>query len=151
MSTTKRRGAAPWVLLLLVVPLLEIFVVSQVGSAIGVWRTLALLFVSGALGVWLVAREGRKAWRSLREAVAQGLAPTRELADGALVLLGGALLVFPGFVTDVLGLFLVLPVTRPLARRALTAVVGRRVVVVPDVRHPGSSGGGPVVRGDVVD
>ncbi|MGN0062971.1 MAG: FxsA family protein [Nocardioides sp.] len=151
MTGTKRRGGAPWVLLLLVVPLLEIFVIAQVGSAIGVWWTLALLVVSGALGVWLVAREGRRAWRSLRTAVQQGLTPARELADGALVLIGGALLVFPGFVTDVLGLVLVLPFTRPLARGLLTAAIGRRFAVIPDVRRPGPSGSGPVVRGDVVD
>lgn len=151
MTSTRRRGAAPWVLLLLVVPLLEIFVASQVGNAIGVWWTLALLAASAAIGIWLVGREGRRAWRSLRSAVDQGLTPTKELADGVLVLIGGALLVFPGFVTDVLGLVAILPLTRPVTRRVLTGVVGRRVVVVPNARRPGSPGDGPVVQGDVVD
>ncbi|GAA1450299.1 hypothetical protein GCM10009641_82440 [Mycobacterium cookii] len=90
--------------------------------------------------------------------------PAREMADGALILIGGTLMLSPGFLLDLLGIILILPFTRPVARRLLTSVVERRLVVVPgsglggfpgapswDARRPGPGAEGPVVRGDVVD
>lgn len=154
-----RRARTPigWLLLLLFLgmPLLEVYVIIQVGQTIGAPWTIALLIAVGVLGVWLVRREGRRAWSGLRRAVESGRMPARELADAALVLIGGTLMVTPGFVTDVVALFLIVPVTRPLARRALTALVARRVVVPPG---PGNRSGrrrrpddGDVVSGEVVD
>ena len=118
----------PLLLLLLFVgvPILEIYLILQVGSLIGVVPTVVLLVLESVLGAWLVKREGRRAWEALRTAVRTGSLPGRELADAALVLVGGTLLLTPGFATDVVGFFFVLPVTRPLARRALTAVIARR-------------------------
>lgn len=112
--------------LFVAVPILEIYVILQVGSLIGAVPTVLLLIVESILGAWIVKREGRRAWEALRNAVRTGSLPGRELADAALVLVGGTLLLTPGFVTDVVGFFFVLPVTRPLARRALTAVLARR-------------------------
>jgi UPF0716 protein FxsA len=120
----------PWGLLaaaLLVVPILEIYVIIQVGQVIGGWQTILLLVVESALGAWIVKREGKRAWAALQLAFRTGRLPTRELSDAALVLVGGTLLLTPGFVSDVAGFFLVLPVTRPLARRALAWMVARRV------------------------
>jgi len=120
----------PWTWLaagLLVVPILEIYVIIQVGQLIGGWETLALLVVESALGAWIVKREGRRAWEALSTAFGTGRLPTRELADAALVLVGGTLLLTPGFVTDVFGFFFVLPFTRPLARRALAWLAARHV------------------------
>jgi UPF0716 protein FxsA len=114
----------------IVVPIAEIAVVVKVGSLIGVVPTVVLLLAESLLGAWIVKREGGRAWRALREAVGSGRMPDRELADGALVLVGGTLLLTPGFITDVVGFFLVLPFTRPLARAALYAVLARRVHVV---------------------
>ncbi len=115
-------------LALLVVPIVEIYVIIQVGQVIGGWPTVALLIVESAFGAWLIKREGRRAWAALNSAFETGKMPGRELADGALVLIGGTLLLTPGFVTDIFGFFFVLPFTRPLARRALTAFLGRRIV-----------------------
>ncbi|WP_405058836.1 FxsA family protein [Kribbella sp. NBC_01505] len=114
-------------LALLLVPIVEIYVIIQVGQVIGGWPTVALLIVESALGAWLIKREGRRAWAALQASFETGKMPGRELADGALVLIGGTLLLTPGFVTDIFGFFFVLPFTRPLARRALTAFLGRRV------------------------
>ena len=80
-----------------------------------------------ALGAWLVKREGRRAWEALQETLETGQLPGQELADAALVLVGGTLLLTPGFVTDIFGFFFVLPFTRPLAREAALKPV-RRVV-----------------------
>ena len=132
------------------VPLAEIYVLIQVGQVIGVWWTILLLVADSILGTWLIRREGGRAWRALQTALSSGRMPAKELADGALILIGGTLMLAPGFVTDAFGILLILPVTRPVARRLLTTVVARRLVVVPpSSRRP--PGDGPVVPGEVVD
>lgn len=117
-----------WALLVafLVVPVVEIYVIVQVGQLIGAGPTIVLLLLESLLGAWIVKREGARAWRALQEAVRSGRLPSRQLADAALVLVGGTLLLTPGFVTDVVGFFVVLPPTRPLARRLLGLLVARR-------------------------
>jgi len=145
------------VLLFVVVPLAEIYLLIQVGQVIGGWWTVLLLLATGLLGGFLVKREGAKAWRALTDALAAHRMPARELADGALVLVGGTLLLTPGLLTDVAGAFCILPFTRPLARRALTRVVTRRLsgavttaYTGPQARQrPGTDES--VVRGEVVD
>ncbi len=140
------------------IPLLEIFVLVQVGQVIGPWWTILLLVVSGVLGTWLIRREGGRAWRALSEALQTGRMPARELADGALILVGGTLMLAPGFVTDALGMLLILPVTRPVARTVLTRVVTRGLLGAglstpprPGTpRRPGTAGG-KVIQGEVVD
>lgn len=136
----------------LVVPLAEIAVIVQVGRVIGALPTVALLIVESALGAWIVKREGRRAWDALRGALGTGRLPSRELADAALVLVGGTLLLTPGFVTDVAGAFLVLPVTRPAARRLLAVLVARRArrlaMRTPVVRRRGP---GVVIDGSLAD
>ena len=111
----------------LVVPIAEIWLLIQVGQVIGGWQTVGLLILAGLLGAWLVRREGRRTWRAVQEALAAGRIPDRELIDGALVVAGGTLLVTPGFLSDLLGVFFVLPATRPLARRAISWFFARRV------------------------
>ncbi|MDQ1625289.1 MAG: protein FxsA [Actinomycetota bacterium] len=110
----------------LIVPIAEIYVIVQVGQQIGALPTIALLLMESAIGAWLVKREGRRAWRALRDAVGTGRLPSRELSDAALILVGGTLLLTPGFLSDIVGFFFILPVTRPLARRMLSGIVARR-------------------------
>jgi UPF0716 protein FxsA len=112
--------------LFIVVPIVEIYVIIQVGQAIGAVPTVLLLVVESLLGAWIVRREGRRAWEALRDTVQAGTIPGTELIDAALVLIGGTLLLTPGFVTDVFGFFLVLPFTRPIARRLVQVEVNRR-------------------------
>jgi len=113
---------------LLVVPVAEIALIVAVGTVIGGWQTIALLLVESALGAYLVKREGRRSWRALRVALNTGQMPGLELADAALVLIGGTLLLTPGFLTDIVGFFFILPFTRPITRRWLQGVVERRLV-----------------------
>jgi UPF0716 protein FxsA len=110
-------------------PLIEIFVAVKVAEAIGVLWTVLLLMAGWPLGIWAMRTQGRAAWRRLGDAVAMGRAPGREVLDGALVLGGGALLLVPGFVTDVLGLALVLAPTRALTRGVLVRNLHSRLVV----------------------
>jgi UPF0716 protein FxsA len=116
------------VLAFLLIPLVEIYLIIQVGQAIGAAWTILLLVADSVLGAWLVRREGRRAWAALQNAVGSGRMPSRELADAGLILVGGTLLLTPGFLTDVVGFFLLLPVTRPLARRLLGWFVSRRLL-----------------------
>ncbi|MBJ7358988.1 FxsA family protein [Nocardioides sp.] len=150
---SRRRGGLGWVLVaaFIVVPLVEIYVLIQVGQVIGVWWTILLLIADSILGTWLIRREGGRAWRALQSALSSGRMPARELADGALILVGGTLMLTPGFVTDAFGILLILPFTRPVARRLLTTVVARRLVAVPPPGRPRGGGSGPVVPGEVVD
>ncbi len=161
-----RRRIPWWVLALLfvVVPVLEIYVLIQVGQVIGAWWTVLLLVADGFLGSWLMKREGTRAWQSLREALEDRRMPARELADGVLILVGGTLLLTPGFITDIFGLFCVLPFTRPVARRGLTRFLTRKFLSGPGAPGYGRTSGdttgartrqrpGPdgVVQGEVVD
>jgi UPF0716 protein FxsA len=136
------------VVLLLVVPTLEIAVIIGVGKVIGGWPTLGLLVAESALGAWLVKREGSRTWSALVGALNSGRMPSRQLADAALVLVGGALLLTPGFLTDVVGFALILPLTRPLARGLLEAVVTRRLLG-GYLRSP-APGAGDVVEGQIL-
>jgi UPF0716 protein FxsA len=123
----RRPPLAFWLVgLFVVVPIVEIYVIIQVGQAIGAVPTILLLILESLIGAWLVKREGRRAWEALRETVRAGALPGQELIDAALVLVGGTLLLAPGFVTDVFGYFFVLPFTRPLARRIVQLEVDRR-------------------------
>lgn len=146
----RRRSFRMWVLVaaFIIVPLVEIYVIIQVGQAIGPWWTILLLIADSIFGSWLIAHEGRRAWRALNVALSSGQMPARELADGTLILVGGTLMLSPGFVTDAFGILLILPFTRPVARRMLTRVLSRRLL---DVRRPGPGPQGPVVRGEVID
>ena len=142
----KRRGRLTTVLAvaLLVVPTLELAIIIAVGRQIGGWLTLGLLIAESALGAWLVRREGARAWRALSQALKSGRMPAGELSDAALVLVGGTLLLTPGFLTDVVGFFFIIPFTRPIARRALTRLIERRLLGSgPGIGGPFGPFGGP--------
>jgi UPF0716 protein FxsA len=116
-------------LLFIVVPIVELYVILQVGEAIGVVPTVALLIADSVLGSVLMRSQGRTAWRRFNAALAEGRVPHREVLDGALVIFGGALLLTPGFVTDLFGILLLLPPTRALVRAVLVRRLLPRMVV----------------------
>jgi UPF0716 protein FxsA len=131
------------VILFIVVPILELYVIIQVGQLIGVVPTLILLLADALFGSWLLRREGRTAWRRFNEALAARRFPGKEVADGVLIIIGGTLLLTPGFVTDIFGLFLLLPPTRAIARRVLKRLTIGRFMVVGVGGGPGPFGGPP--------
>lgn len=132
------------VLLFIVVPIAELYVIIQVGEAIGVWPTLLLLLLDAIVGSWLLKHEGRAAWRRFNQALAEKRVPAAEVADGFLVILGGALLIAPGFITDIFGILFLIPPTRALARKILYRfTVGRVAVVGFPVGSVGGFGRGP--------
>jgi UPF0716 protein FxsA len=117
------------VVLFLFVPLAELYVLWQVGDAIGILPTLGLLVLDSVLGGVLMRSQGRAVWRRFNAALMERRPPAAEIVDGALVILGGALLLTPGFLTDLLGVLLLLPPTRAIARRAIVRGAGRRLFV----------------------
>jgi UPF0716 protein FxsA len=109
--------------------LAEVYVAIQVAGAIGVLATVLLLIAGWPLGAWALRSQGGAAWRRLGAAVGAGRSPGREVLDGALILFGGTLLIVPGFITDVIGIFLLLPPTRAVMRRSLSRHLQSRLVV----------------------
>lgn len=139
------------IILFIVVPILELYVIVQVGQWIGLVPTLALLLADAVLGSLLLKHQGRGAWRRFNEALAARRFPGKEVADGLLIVIGGTLLLTPGFLTDLVGLFLLIPPTRAIARRLLKRLTVGRFTVVgvpgggrdPFGPPPGSAGPRP--------
>lgn len=134
------------VLLFLLVPIVELYVIIQVGQAIGVLNTIGILILDSVLGTVLLRSQGRAVWRRFNEALAAGRPPAREVLDGALVIFGGALLLTPGFLSDVLGIVLLLPPTRAVVRRILLRGALNRIAFT--VGGPfGAAGANAAMRG----
>jgi UPF0716 protein FxsA len=129
--------------LFVVVPIVEIYVIIQVGQSIGALWTIALLIADSVAGSLLMKSQGRIAWRRFQLAVAEGRIPAREVMDGVLVIFGGAFLLTPGFVTDILGALLLLPPTRAVIRRLIAR---RFTLTVLGGAMPGPMGPGRVRR-----
>src|SRR3954470_17929857 len=113
------------ILIFIVVPIAELYVILKVGDLIGIIPTLLLLVGDSLLGSWLLKSQGRTVWRRFQETMQAGRVPHREVFDGVLVICGGAFLITPGFLTDVVGVFLLLPPTRAVLRRWLIRRGGR--------------------------
>lgn len=113
----------------IVLPLAELYVILKVGDAIGAVWTILLLAADSLLGSLLLRSQGRTVWRRFNTALSEGKVPHREVMDGVLVIFGGAFLITPGFITDVIGLLLLVPPTRALIRSRVVRRLGRRVTV----------------------
>jgi len=112
--------------LFIVVPIAELYVIIQVGQAIGALWTILLLIADSIIGARLLSWQGRRAWGRFQEAVAAGRVPHREVLDGVLIVIGGAFLLTPGFISDIFGILLLVPPTRAVVRRVLTRAILRR-------------------------
>ncbi len=116
-------------LLLLAWPVAELFVAIEVANAIGLLYTILLLIAGWPIGTWALRSQGRLVWRRFAQAVAEKRTPANEVIDGALVLVGGVLLITPGFITDALGLLMLLPPTRAMIRRLVVRNFRSRLMV----------------------
>lgn len=117
-------------LLFIAIPLVELYVIIEVvGDAIGAVWTILLLAADSVLGSLLLRSQGRSVWRRFNETLAAGTMPHREVVDGVLVIFGGAFLITPGFITDIVGLLLLLPPTRAVARRMIMRRLSTRISI----------------------
>jgi UPF0716 protein FxsA len=130
--------------LILVVPIAELVVLLQVADGIGIPETILLLLAVSAVGAWLCKREGVGVVRRIQATVERGKVPTRELVDGGLILLAGALLITPGFLSDLVGILLLLPPSRAVVRSVVLATLARRaqlrITTIPGYGSPGGTG-----------
>ncbi len=130
------------VVVLVAVPLIEIAVIATVASYIGIWWTILALLVISVFGATLMKREGMGVLRRSRRVIEAGKVPGRELVDGAMIVTGGALMLTPGFVTDVVGLCFLLPPVRAVVWRVVVPRLPIRVV---------NAAGQSVGRGTIID
>lgn len=129
-------------IVLLMVPIAELYVIIRVADQIGIGLTLLALIAVSVAGTWLLKREGTATYFRAREVLAAGRIPSKELTDGFLILFGGALLLTPGFLTDVVGLVLIFPPTRAPLKRFFQTIVFAKLVK----RYPVAAGGGYSAR-----
>jgi UPF0716 protein FxsA len=119
--------------LFIIVPIAELYVIIQVGGSIGIVPTLLLLIADSILGSLLLRAQGRSAWVALNRALAESRIPAKEVLDGVLIIFGGALLLTPGFLTDIAGLLLLIPPTRAIVRSFMRRFVVGRFAMGPRV------------------
>jgi UPF0716 protein FxsA len=128
-------GCLIFLLIIVGLPTVEIMVMGKVAAQIGFWDTVVLLILSAVFGTYLAKHQGKVVLLRVQQCMAEGRLPTREMVDGLLIFLGGLLFVFPGFVSDALGLILVFPLTRWIIRWFVIANFQMQV------KHPQSSQG----------
>lgn len=143
------------ILLFLMLPIAELYVIVELSGWIGIWPTLALLVIDSLLGAFIVRAQGRAAWLRFNETLRSGRVPAKETYDGIAIILGGALLLTPGFITDLFGFFLLVPGTRALLSRFGISIARRygpaRSILFAYERFPGrgpSPGPNPPPTGD---
>ena len=136
----------------IVVPLAELYVILQVGEAIGAPLTILILALDSIIGSLLLKSQGRAVWRRFNETMAAGRIPHREVLDGVMVIFGGAFLITPGFITDIVGILLLLPPTRIVMRKLLVRMLGGRFAIsVAGAATRGRSRGGYDVEGTATE
>ncbi|WP_368503574.1 FxsA family protein [Alkalihalophilus sp. As8PL] len=114
-------------LLIIIVPALEIAVLILSGNTIGIWPTIALIILTGILGAWLAKKEGLQAIRVAQLQTSQGQVPSSVMLDGLCILIGGVVLLTPGFITDAIGFFLLIPQTRGIAKAFLLKIFNKMI------------------------
>jgi len=144
ISHPEQRYCASVILFLLfvIVPIVELYTIIRMSSYIGFFNTLAVMFVVAIVGSWLVKREGLRVWRRFNESVAAGRVPARDIVDGVLILGAGALLLTPGFFSDIFGLLMLFPPSRAVFRGMLMKRSRRNIIVI---RRSST------VQGDIID
>lgn len=108
------------VLLLIVAPLVELYVIIQVANVIGGWETVALLLIEGIIGAWLLRHQSLSTLEKINAALSEHRVPGKELLDGLLIIVAGALMLAPGFISDFIGYLFLIPLTRAPVRGLLT-------------------------------
>jgi UPF0716 protein FxsA len=115
------------VLIFIVVPLIEILLLIEIGSRIGALNTIVVIILTGIFGASMMRHQGFTIVRNIQMDLSQGRMPTEELINGVLVLVGGIVLLTPGFFTDAVGFFLLIPTTRRFIREKIELFIRRKI------------------------
>jgi len=137
--------------LFITVPCAELYLLFTLGHRIGLPATLAVILLTGALGAWLARQQGTAAIRRIKASLAAGKIPTTELVDGALILAAGLVLITPGFLTDLAGFTLLVPLFRKLIRARAMAFFKRHLSYRVTVNGQEVRRGGPGADDEVID
>ncbi len=128
----------------ILVPIIEIAIFIEVGGEIGLWNTLAVVVVTAIVGTWMLRAQGMKTLRRAQDSLARQVFPVSEVFDGLCLLVGGALLLTPGFLTDALGFLLFLPPVRAAIRGVIQRILSASGIIWMDGDGPRTSdSGGP--------
>ena len=114
-------------ILFIFVPVMELYILIEAGRIIGLGATIGLIMLTGAAGAWLARSQGVEILRKIQEETTRGQMPAITLIDGALVMVGGLLLLTPGFFTDALGFSFLVPLTRDIWRKGLNAWLQKQI------------------------
>lgn len=148
---------AKLLLLFIAVPVIELLLFIRIGGKIGLLPTFATIVITGILGAYLTKQQGLRTWRKFQTTSASGQLPANEAIDGLLILIAGAVLLTPGFLTDVVGFLLLVPFVRAAIRSQVTGKLKHKVQVVgqrtpdPTKMNPRPPGGERVATGRVID
>jgi UPF0716 protein FxsA len=115
------------ILIFIVVPLIEILLLIEIGSRIGAFNTILVIVLTAILGASMMRQQGFTIMRNIQRDLSQGRMPTGELINGALVLVGGIVLLTPGFFTDAVGFILLIPATRGFIRKKIQLLIRRKI------------------------
>lgn len=116
-------------LIFIIIPLIEIALLLKISAYIGIWMTLVVVIGTAILGASLTHHEGLKTWGRLQQKLGKGILPDEELLDGLMILVAGAVLLTPGFVTDITGFFLLIPTTRRLVKFWVRRIFSQRLQI----------------------
>lgn len=117
-----------WILAaFLIVPIVELWGILQMGEWIGGWNTFLIILAMSALGAYFARSEGRKVWQEAQKQMQAGQMPGRAIIDGIIILFGGMLLLTPGFFSDIIGIVMLLPITRPFFRHMVLQWLEKRM------------------------
>lgn len=114
-------------LLFIIVPLIELAILIYIGTLIGFWYTILIIVVTGFLGALMARMQGLKTMARIRSSLEQGTVPSNELFNGALIFVGGLLLLTPGLITDIIGFALLLPQTRRIIGKVIIRQIQRKI------------------------
>jgi len=115
------------IIIFVLTPVIELFLLIELGKMIGTWNTIAIVVLTGIVGAMLAKSQGLSVLRDMQMDMMNGIMPADSLFDGALVLVGGVLLITPGIITDLLGFLLLIPLTRSGAKKVLKKWLMRKL------------------------
>ncbi|HDO21646.1 MAG TPA: FxsA family protein [Nitrospirae bacterium] len=117
-------------LIFTLIPVAELAVLIKVGSVIGTLNTIAIVILTAIIGAYMVRLEGIGVWLRIRRNLMDGIFPADDLINGAMILIAGALLLTPGFITDIIGFLMVFPVTRGFIKKILKRYFDGRITSI---------------------
>src|SRR5690625_4652370 len=112
---------------IILIPAIEIVIFIWTGTIIGIWSVLAIILLSGLIGMFFVKQEGIKTWEKIKTSIEHQIPQTDEIVEGICIIIGGIFLITPGFFTDILGFIFVIPFTRPLCKHLLLKLIIHRI------------------------